>query len=54
MKETTRIITARMTFITKEVEPTDKSGIKAELMAATGADDIEIMKVQDFIIENEE
>lgn len=47
--ETTRIINAKLTFIIKDQEPTEKGDIRAELMELTGADDVEIVKVQDFI-----
>lgn len=48
MKETTRIVTARLTFIMKD-EPSELTAIEGELMRLTGADDVEIIKVQDFI-----
>lgn len=51
-KELTRIITARLTFIKEyddsHQELTSKDEIKKDILDRTGADDVEIIKTQDF------
>jgi len=54
MMETTRIINAKLTFIIKDQEPTEQGNLRSELMELTGADDVEIVKVQDFINDEDE